>query len=296
MKKNEIIEQLVSRGCKIEEISGLKIRDLRNLLDEEIKGEDSLIILDKIQQNLEEPIKIDPPPQEDPLGYSSTTVDTREQTNKTNNFKLSDPPVPSDPGWTQYCMGLFMDDELEGSNPRMEGLRRIAELLIGEVIEERCELISAPTMENGERACAKCTLVFGNGRIFESLADASPNNCQKEFAMYPTAMSDTRAKGRAYRAALRLKRVVSAEEVGVNTEEEKDVNRNAAVGQITAVRMLADRMHISIIKLLEDLEIPCPLKDNAPNLSAIKYGDMLVVLNRLNDLRQTENIPTKLKR
>lgn len=298
MKKNEIIEQLVSKGCKIEEISGLKIKELRIMLDEENKGEDSLIMLDVLKQEVvaKEDDHICTPLVE----YNSTTVDTREQNDKLNNTishsELSDPPRPSDSGWTQHALSLFQDDELEGSLPRLEGLRRITELLIGDVIEERCELISSPNLENNERACSKCTLVFADGKIVEALADACSSNCQKEFSMYPVAMSDTRSKARAYRIALRLKRIVSAEEVGINTEEEKDVNRNAAVGQITAVRMLADRLHISIIKLLEDLEIPCPLKDNAPNLSAIKYSDMLVVLNRLNDLRQTDRIPEKLKR
>ena len=300
MKKDEIIEALLAKGIKQEEISNLKLKELKTMLDEENAGEDSLIILDKLREDLEEPTKINSPPQEGLIDYSSTTVDTREQKNKTNKEmscpELSNPPQPSDKGWTQYALSLFQDDEMDGEHPRLEGLRRVAELLLGEVVEERCELISAPTMENGERACSKASIVFSDGRIFEALADASPNNCQKDFAMFPVAMSDTRAKGRAYRSALRLKRVVSAEEVCGSVNEEIDVNKNIQTGQITAIRLLSDRSNISIKKLLDDLEISCIITNGVVDLKSLKYSEALIALNRLNNMRQEDHVPEKLKR
>jgi hypothetical protein len=303
MKKDEVIEKLLSKGVKQEELVGLKVSELKAMLEEETKGEDCLIVLDKLQQGIdsgEYDTKTDPPSCDDPLLYNSTTVDSREQKNKTNNAislsELSDPPRPSDSGWTQYVMGLFMDDELEGQNPRLEGLRRVAELLLGEVIEERSELVSAPTMENSERACSKASIVFADGRVYEALADACPSNCTKDFAIYPVAMSDTRAKGRAYRAALRLKRVVSAEEIGVDSGDKEDINKNIQTGQLTAIRLLSDRSNISIKKLLDDLEISCSLKDNVVDLKSLKYSEALVVLNRLNSLRTENYIPEKLKK
>jgi hypothetical protein len=288
MKKNEIIEALLSKGCKMEDISGLKIKELRAMLDEENAGEDSLILLGQVKES------------EEDVGIVKTPAKTTEvKLDKENNnaaLVLSNPPVPSDAGWTQYIMGLFMDDELENQNPRMEGLRRIAELLIGEVIEERSELISAPTQENEYRACTKCTLVFENGRIFEALADACSSNCQKEFSQYPVAVSDTRSKARAYRSALRLKRIVSAEEIGIVNAEEEDKNRNIQTGQLTAIRLLAERSSISIKKLLDDLEISCDLKDNIVDLKSLKYSEALIILSRLNDLRQSGHVPEKLKK
>lgn len=294
MKKNEIIEVLLSKGCKIEEISGLKIKELRIMLDEENKGEDSLIMLDVLKQEVvaKEDDHICTPLVE----YNSTTVDTREQNDKLNNTishsELSDPPRPSDSGWTQYVMGLFMDDELEGQNPRLEGLRRVAELLLGEVVEERCELIFSPNVENEMTVGVKSIIIFENGKRYEALADANCNNCQKEFSPYLTAMADTRSKGRAYRAALKLKRVVTAEEVGFNNEETENPNRLINTGQVTAIRLLSERLGISIQKLLLDLEI----KDDVANLSKLRYGEGLIILNRLNNIRQGGVVQEKLKR
>lgn len=288
LKKDEIVKELLAKGVKIEDISGLRIKELRNMLEEESKGEDSLILLDQIKET-EETIVAVPISKKDVVAVNTKIND--------KPLALSDPPVTSDPGWTQYVMGLFMDDELEGENPRLEGLRRITELLIGEVTEERSELISSPTPENGDRACSKAILVFSDGRRIESLADACSNNCTKDFAMYPVAMSDTRSKARAYRTALRLKRIVSAEEIGIsNNEEIENPNRLIQVGQLTAIRLLADRSGVSIHKLLTDLEISCVVKDGAVDLKMLKYSEALVILNRLNSMRQEEFVPTKLKK
>jgi hypothetical protein len=285
MKKSDIVEELLMMGCDKEEISGLKLGALKEMLAEEKRGEDSLIILDKLKQDLEsdDAVKVDPPPEED----ASTTVDVN----------VNDIPEPSSPAWTQYVLGLFQDDEMDGEHPRLEGLRRVAELLLGEVSREQCELVSAPTMENGERACAKASIVFSDGRIFEALADACPSNCTKDFAIYPVAMADTRAKGRAYRAALKLKRVVSAEEIGVTKDEEvDDANKLINTGQITAIRLLSDRLGISIKKLLDDLEISSVVNNGVVDMKYLKHCEGLVVLSNLNNMRQTGHVQEKLKR
>lgn len=293
MKKDEVIEKLLLKGIKQEELVGLKVAQLKTMLNEEDVGEDSLILLDQVKESEEDIGVVKTPSKTTEIKLKVSSLDG--ESNSTPPA-LSNPPVPSDAGWTQYALSLFQDDEMDGEHPRLEGLRRIAELLLGEVLEEKCELISAPTMENNERACAKCTLIFADGKIFEALADACPSNCQKEFAMYPVAMADTRAKGRAYRTALRLKRIVAAEEIGVSTEEEKDINRNAATGQLTAIRLLSDRLGVSIKKLLNDLEISCEGKDNIPDIKLLKYSEALIVLNRLNNIRTEGIVQEKLKK
>jgi len=305
MKKAEVIEELLKMGCDKEEISQMGVAQLRDMLEEEQRGADSLIILNKVKEDLEseDSVKYDPQfnidttrfPINSPEEIALETKQAKDIVGKKELY-LSDPPTPTDAGWVQHVLSLFLDDELENQNPRMEALRRISELLIGEIVEERSELISAPTPENGDRACAKATIIFSNGQIFEALADACPTNCQKEFSMFSTAMADTRAKGRAYRAALRLRRVVAAEEVGISTQEEDNPNRLINTGQVTAIRLLSDRLGISIQKLLLDLEIVYETKDNIANLSTLKYAEGLILLNRLNNIRQEGIVQDKLKR
>jgi len=289
MKKNEIIEALLAKGIKQEEIANLKLKELKTMLEEEQKGENSLIILDQIKDAEDDPIRF-------PVN-SPKEIKLEQDKKVVPDMSLSNPPVPSDAGWTQYVLSLLQDDEMEGEHPRLEGLRRVAELLLGEVIEERCELIFPPSVENEMTVGVKSIIIFENGKRFEALADANCNNCQKEFSMYLTAMADTRSKGRAYRAALHLKRVVSAEEIGVsNNEEVENPNKLINTGQITTIRLLSDRSGISIHKLLTDLEISCVVKDGAVDLKTLKYSEALVVLNRLNSMRQEEFVPEKLKR
>ena len=210
-------------------------------------------------------------------------------------------PGIRDPEWSQYVMGQFSDDELEGENPRLEGLRRVTECLIGEIVEEGSSLVCHPSLENQSTACAKAWIVIERCGLspirFEALADASPNNCSKDFAMYLTAMADTRAKGRCYRAALRLKRVIAAEEAsGIKDEEGNDLEREINPGQIATIRLLADRLNVSIKSLLEDLEIPYKTINgqNFPDLKSIDHQAAMIVINRLNSLRAENHVPDKL--
>jgi len=114
--------------------------------------------------------------------------------------KESLPPGPSDPEWTQYVLGKFLPDEVDGQNPRVEGLRRVSSELVGELVEEGCDLVSAPCEANGYRACVKAWAIFltngGKEKRFEALADAHPDNCIDDYVTYLVAMADTRAKGR----------------------------------------------------------------------------------------------------
>jgi len=286
LKKAEIVEQLILKGCKEEELAGLKVSQLKTMLDEENSGEDSLILLDQVKE-IEETIIAVPVPKKDVV---VTKIDDDRP------LALSNPPVPTDVGFTQYALSLLQDDEMDGEFPRVEGLRRIAGLLLGEVLEERCELIFAPSVENEMTVGVKSIIIFENGKRFESLADANCNNCQKEFSPYLTAMAETRARGRAYRSALNLKRIVAAEEVGVNNEETENPNKLINTGQITAIRLLAERSSISIKKLLDDLEIACIIKDGVVDLKSLKYSEALIALNRLNNMRQEDHVPEKLKR
>jgi hypothetical protein len=125
----------------------------------------------------------------------------------------------SDPGWTAYVIGKLVSDELEGQNPRVEGLRRVAEELLGEIMEEGYDLVSPPTAENDNRACVKAWVIFDTDagrKRFEGLADVSLLNCDENFAKFPTSTVESRAKGRCFWAALHLKRVIAAEDVDGN--------------------------------------------------------------------------------
>jgi len=233
------------------------------------------------------------------------TPDTPPSVQQSDNEEVQEliPPTPNEVGWTQHVLGKFLPDEIDGQNPRVEGLRRVASELVGELIEEGCDLVAAPCEANGYRACAKAWGVFltsdGREKRFEALADANETNCFEDYATYLVAMADTRAKGRVFRNALMLRRVVSAEEVSKTSAITADIQGGGAIhsGQISMIRILTDRMNISIPKLLASMGIPYEINEQSceVNLKALPYEDALIVTKQLNKIRQDGETPEELK-
>jgi hypothetical protein len=207
--------------------------------------------------------------------------------------KQSD-PTPTMPEWATFVMGQFADDELEGENPKVDGLRRVAEKLIGPILEEGCDLISPPTIENQGRACVKAWVLFkttqGRKR-FEGLADVYEGNCAEEYARFPTSVAESRARGRCFRAALKLRRVVAAEEMSGPTQMTgaqgcDTINK----GQVSVIQIMADRLRVSLPALLNHLEI------GKTDLSTLTGTEALLVVKNLNSLQDTGHVPASLMR
>ena len=205
-------------------------------------------------------------------------------------------PTPNDESWIKYVLSQFFADEMEGEHPRVDGLRRVAEKLIGPIVSEKSTLVCPPSIDNGMRACASAQITFRTVSlgdvVVEALADASPDNCPDTFQMYLTTMADTRAKGRCFRNALRLRKTIAAEE-SRNTQSgefagDGTTSDAISIGQITNVKILSDRLRLSIPRLLAKLELPLELK-------SLSCSDALVVFSAINRYR-AEGIPDDLKR
>jgi hypothetical protein len=140
--------------------------------------------------------------------------------------------------WHDYAMGKFLDSELVEINgdkyPSCYGLRRVAELLIGTIIESKpiqVFMSSDSTTNSPGRVTIVYQVVFrshedGSIRTIGDVAEVFSLNCDDLFLAYPAATACTRAEGRCLRKALKL-RCVAAEEITRN----KDVAK--AVRQVT---------------------------------------------------------------
>ena len=120
---------------------------------------------------------------------------------------------PTDPEWNDYVLGHFEKNEMFEKMPLCNGLRRVAELLMGRIV------FSGPTQvfpPQGGNEIGRATVVwrieFEDGSAFSDVADSWEGNTDDTFCVYNTATAATRAEGRALRKALRI-RVVAAEEV-----------------------------------------------------------------------------------
>ena len=124
-----------------------------------------------------------------------------------------DVPRITSPEWNGYVMELFEEDEVYDGRPLCAGLRRVAELLLGEIVSSRPVQVFPPTSgDEIGRATVIWEVVFSNGSLFSDVADCWEGNTDDTFCVFNTATAATRAEGRALRKALRL-RTVAAEEV-----------------------------------------------------------------------------------
>ena len=120
--------------------------------------------------------------------------------------------------WNDFVMAHFHTNELIDGNPICAGLRRVAEFLLGDIVESGPEQIFPASDSNGPgRATVVFKVVFnwmneGTTRIFREVADVWHGNTDDLFCAHPVATASTRAEGRALRKALKL-RCLAAEEL-----------------------------------------------------------------------------------
>ena len=147
------------------------------------------------------------------------------------------------PHWSEHVFAQFTDDELIGGNPTVGGLRRVVELLLGAIT------FSGPTdfkvhYPDHPEEIGRATVVYSvhiawgadnpwmdiNAdmpiRVFSAIAGSYLGNTDDMYSIYPEAIAETRAEGRALRKALGLKNAVSNEEL-----TEKDPNESVKVSK-----------------------------------------------------------------
>lgn len=143
--------------------------------------------------------------------------DSSNDTEATNDQII--PPAPTDPAWNDYVLSHLALDELQDGKPTVDGLRRLVELLIGDIEASTTTIKQSPSPENGWTATAVhhiTVLIAGSNthKCYSGAADSNPDNTDHPYNKYPTAIAETRAEARALRKLLRL-RTASAEEVSV---------------------------------------------------------------------------------
>lgn len=178
-----------------------------------------------------------------------------------NAVPVSDTPANPDrtsPKWTDYVMTHFIDSELENGNPKVGGLRRVAELLIGPIHIMTPHIVTTPTRDNGWRAVVEYTIEIQTKTLengvsrylsFGGSADASPTNTDGIYAKYPVAIAETRAKARALKNALGIE-VVAADELSevAKLESEEDFDSELInETQITVINAICKRLDISVV-------------------------------------------------
>lgn len=262
---NIVKKKLADLGFTQDNLENKTIDELEALLALTVEAKDMLETAEnpQVPQNLQTTKVIntsnapqdedtDPPnpivtiPADNLIEASEATV-----TNKIDNTG-TDLPSISDPGWTEYVLSSLMDYEKDNGSPKTDGLRRIATKLLG-VFSSQTDILQTPTVENGFRASVKVELTFHNNRFSTTgAADVYSGNTKAKFATHAVATAETRAEGRALRKALRLTKVLAAEELtGPDADEPTGADGRANTGMLNGLRIMANKIGKTLLQCAE---------------------------------------------
>lgn len=226
---------------------------------------------------------------------------TKKTTNdETQTESINSKPNICDVEWTEYVLSLLEDDEKISGNPTTDGLRRIFEIALNcTVVLSESDVVQSPTPENEKRATVIHKLAYflndepANGglnkRSVSGAADVYWGNCDKIYRNHPVAVAETRAEGRALRRALRLRKVVAAEEIAKDIEDHPDHDSVTKItnNQLNFIDVLSKRLNINVIKLLHALDI------SSENIYNISHVDAVNIIRKLTEFQQNNSAPDR---
>jgi hypothetical protein len=169
-------------------------------------------------------------------------------------------PTPTSPEWNEFVLSQLTEEEFSEKDgkryPTTDGLRRMVDVLCNETVSIDTRIIQAPGNHNGMVAACEC-YVTALGKVVREVADASPENTDFPYSKFLTAIAGTRAEGRALRKFLRLRKVVTAEEVG---SQSVDTTERMNPTQLNILKTLGERYNVNVWKFVTSL-----LAEREPN-------------------------------
>ena len=204
--------------------------------------------------------------------------------------------------WSDYVMTQFHPSELIDGKPLTIGLRRVAELLVGEIVS------SKPTQVNvrpsKESVIDRVTVVYevqfsvkdGSGgrytKTYADCADVWEGNTDDLFAVHGSATASTRAEGRALRKALKIKTIAFEESC------KKDVSKflassTQAEGEERITRDQVNFMTLKCKKL--DIDIEKFYNSGEKFYNSIHEVKKDVAAKMIKNLNELSNDKTKIQ-
>ena len=236
-------------------------------------------------------------------------------------------PRIGSPSWQTYVLAHLQPGEYFEKNgnryPKCAGLRRVAQVLLGEIVSSKPTQIFPPTPTGDvlQRGCAvvcyEVQIAWRNSeldclvqnqiqeiRVFAEAADAWVGNTPDPFSAHLIATASSRAEGRAFKKALMLS-VHTAEEM-LGKDDKKEVveqlvetngefNDDAPItgAQITNIGRLTKRLKIDTIKFITSVY---PEHISLDNLTTAEGSSLCAVLNQYQSKgKDSLPIPEELK-
>lgn len=284
----ELKEVLKEHNCAIP--TGARKLDLVKLVEEiMMKDEDFVATANDFESLFEEDLS----------EAISEKIDSEKQE---EDVVQDDTPSIGSSGWTDYVMSQFDKSELIDGNPICAGLRRVTELVLGDIIESGPVQVFPADDSNGP---GRATVVFqvvircfdDVMRSYSEVADVWHGNTDDLFCAHPVATASTRAEGRALRKALKL-RVLAAEElakkdiVEIVQQSIKSLNQINSITnqQIQFVDNFCSRFDINVINFINMGE---ESYDTIFDISKDKAAKMIKFLNQYQ--KSDTEVPESIK-
>lgn len=273
----------------------LKVSDIRDILINEfgydknevfdLKGKACLINLLKRNDKQEAGL--------DEINFEKVDSNSDIEKDNDNDEEGTEIIDQTSPLWNDYVMKQFVEDELFNKNPTVDGLRRIAEKLLGGIKSINSIVLQTPDLSNEKRCTVKVEILFFNDKMFAGVADSYWGNTDKKFRNYPSSIAETRAEGRALRKALGLRKVISAEELSETAEDdygEEKVNITDTQIRFIEVMCESDRLNINVEKFIKSEGFICS------KIQELKHDNSLLLQKKLSEYQQNiESIPEEIR-
>lgn len=208
--------------------------------------------------------------------------------------------TPTSPEWNSHVLSFLTEDEKFDGAPTVDGLRRVTELVLGDIIYSGCKSIQAPNYQNGNKATVEYEVHivhFGDSepRIYRDIADAFQGNTDDAYGLHLSAVASTRAEGRALRKALKLRKIVAAEELtkkSINDLQNYESSNDPSTitwAQVKTIDVIAKRTNINAMALVNSGE----KKYNS--LNEVPFSKAQEMLKYLNKFQQPDPATGNIK-
>jgi hypothetical protein len=191
-------------------------------------------------------------------------LNVKEQVNSTSETvgNIINAPNVGDVNWQTYVLSLLREDEVfkkgEKIFPKTFGLRRIANQLIGPIIQSGVKQVITPSIQP---CIDRITVVYemdfdvGDGRVMtvSDVSDAAPLNTPDPYSKHLAATASTKAQGRCLKNALMIN-VHTAEEM-INESTPTEVVEQLSDGSFQEDKEILPSQKQSITKLCTKLKI-----------------------------------------
>ena len=204
--------------------------------------------------------------------------------------------------WHPFVMSLLDETELNEGYPKADGLRRVGELLLGDIIDSKPTQVF-PVNGNGiGRATVSYSITFrwwdGSERTYADVADVfndgQSGNIDDNFIVFALATASTRAEGRALRKALKLK-VCTAEEISDKLKVKVKATGNISVddsiteNQIKFMNAKCKQLNVDVMRLVNSNG---ERHDRIERLTKKQASTIIEMLNSAS--RQESQIPQEV--